>query len=128
MKKNPFTGLLYGWIIIFGSLFLMGVIFALILSMTAMNEASLNWVSLIVVLIILFIGGIVAGAKGKQKGWVIGGIIGIGFTFFTFVVQYLGYEEGFSMNQIFLHMGYILAAILGGITGVNVSNNAKSAS
>lgn len=122
MESKPFIGMLYGWIVILGSIFIMSIILTFIFRMTAMTEVSLTWITLAIGLIILFIGGIVAGIKGKQKGWVIGGAVGIGFTLFTFIVQYLGYHEPFSISQFMYHIGYIFAATIGGVLGVNMSS------
>ncbi|WP_010531103.1 TIGR04086 family membrane protein [Lentibacillus jeotgali] len=119
MQKQQFIGLLYGWIIILGLLLLTSIILAFLLRFTGMNEMTLSWITLAVGLISLFIGGIVAGVKGKEKGWVIGTITGAGFTLFTFLVQYLGYQQGFSLEQSLHHAGFILAALLGGVIGVN---------
>ncbi|HLR62583.1 MAG TPA: TIGR04086 family membrane protein [Lentibacillus sp.] len=120
MQKQQFVALLYGWIIILGLLLLTSIILALLLQLTGLNEMTLSWITLAVGLISLFIGGIVAGVKGKEKGWVIGAITGAGFTLFTFLVQYLGYQQGFSLEQSIHHAGFILAALLGGVIGVNM--------
>jgi len=126
MESKPFSGLLYGWIVIFGSIFLTSIILTFILKMTSMSEAGLTWISFGLGLIILFIGGIVAGVKGKQKGWIIGGAVGVGFTLFTFIVQYLGYHESFSLGQFVHHIGYILAATVGGVIGVNTQSTKEA--
>ncbi|TFJ94009.1 TIGR04086 family membrane protein [Lentibacillus salicampi] len=120
MRKQQFVALLYGWIIILGLLLLTSIFLAFLLRFTAMNEVTLSWITLAVGLVSLFVGGIVAGVKGKEKGWVIGAITGAGFTLFTFLVQYLGYQQGFSLDQSLHHAGFILAALLGGVIGVNV--------
>lgn len=126
MESKPFIGLLYGWIVILGSIFITSIILTFILMMTTMSESRLTWVSLGLGLIILFTGGIVAGIKGKQKGWIIGGAVGVGFTLFTFIVQFLGYHEPFSLNQSLHHAGYILAAMAGGVIGVNKSSTKQA--
>jgi len=120
VRKQQFVALLYGWIITLGLLLLTSIILAFLLQFTAMDETTLSWITLAVGLISLFIGGIVAGVKGKEKGWVIGAATGAGFTLFTFLVQYLGYQQGFSLEQSLHHAGFILAALLGGAIGVNV--------
>lgn len=120
MQKQQFIALLYGWIVILGLVLLTSFLLALLLRFTAMNETILSWVTLAVGLISLFIGGIVAGVKSKQKGWIIGCMTGLGFTLFTFLVQYLGYKNGFTLEQTFHHMGYVLAALIGGVFGVNM--------
>ncbi|WP_245799260.1 TIGR04086 family membrane protein [Virgibacillus siamensis] len=113
---------MYGWIVILGLILLTSVILALLLRFTGMDGAALSWSTLIAGLISLFIGGIVSGIKSKQRGWVIGGITGLGFTVFTFLIQYLGYEQAFSLEQTLHHLGYILAALVGGVIGVNVTS------
>lgn len=120
MRRQQFIALMYGWIVVLGLILLTSIILALLLRFTAMEETTLSWVTLIVGLISLFTGGIVAGVKGKHKGWVIGSITGLGFTLFTFLVQYLGYQQAFSLEQSFHHIGFILAALIGGVIGVNV--------
>lgn len=120
MKGQQFVALMYGWIVVFGLVLLSSVILALFLRLTSFNEATLSWVTLCVGLITLFIGGFIAGLKGQTKGWIIGATVGIGFTIFTFCVQYLGYKQTFTLNQSLHHLAYILAALVGGIVGVNL--------
>ncbi|GGJ83985.1 hypothetical protein GCM10007063_03060 [Lentibacillus kapialis] len=120
MRKQQFVALLYGWIIILGLLLLTSIILAFFLQFTGLNEMTLSWITLAVGLISLFIGGVIAGVKGKEKGWIIGVITGAGFTLFVFLVQYLGYQQGFSLEQTLHHAGFILAALLGGVIGVNM--------
>ncbi|MFD2630958.1 TIGR04086 family membrane protein [Oceanobacillus kapialis] len=121
MKRQQFTALLFGWIIVLGLILLSSFILALLLRFSTFNEPALTWVTLVIGLISLFIGGLVAGAKSKAKGWVIGAFTGLGFTLFTFLVQYLGYQVGFSMEQIIHHTAYILVALFGGMVGVNIA-------
>ncbi|WP_106497039.1 TIGR04086 family membrane protein [Lentibacillus sp. Marseille-P4043] len=120
MKKQQFIALMYGWIVILGLILLTSFVLGLLLRFTSMDETTLSWVSLAVGLIALFIGGIVAGVKGKKKGWVIGAITGLGFTLFTFLVQYLGYQQTFSLEQSLHHAGFVAAALVGGVIGVNI--------
>ncbi|AVQ99497.1 membrane protein [Oceanobacillus picturae] len=121
MNKQQFTALLYGWIIVLGLILLASFILALLLRFSTFNEPALTWVTLVIGLISLFIGGMVAGAKSKAKGWIIGALTGMGFTLFTFLVQYLGYQVGFSMEQTIHHTAYILVALFGGVIGVNIT-------
>lgn len=123
MRSQQFIGLLYGWVIILSLIFIASISLALLLRFSTFNEPTLSWVTLIIGLICLFIGGLVAGVKGRKKGWLIGGLTGMGFTLFTFLVQYLGYQQGFSLEQSLHHTGFIAAALLGGIIGVNVMTN-----
>ncbi|MFC4558929.1 TIGR04086 family membrane protein [Virgibacillus kekensis] len=121
MRRQQFIALMYGWIVILGLILLTSIILAFLLRFTGMDEATLSWVTLAAGIISLFTGGIVAGVKGKQKGWIIGSVTGLGFTLFTFLVQYLGYQQGFSLEQSLHHAGFVLASLVGGVIGVNVS-------
>ncbi|WP_430785049.1 TIGR04086 family membrane protein [Virgibacillus flavescens] len=125
MRKQQFIALAYGWIVILGLVFIVSIILALLLKFTPLNEPTLSWVTLVVGLLTLFIGGIVAGTKSRKKGWLIGGLTGLGFTLFTFAVQYLGYQQGFSIEQSLNHLGYILVALVGGVIGVNAVGEVK---
>ena len=120
MKKQQFIALMYGWLVVFGLIFIASIALALLLRFTTFNEPTLSWVTLVIGFISLFIGGIIAGVKGKAKGWIIGGFTGLGFTLFIFLVQYLGYQQMFSLEQSIHHLGYILAALFGGVIGVNI--------
>ncbi|WP_053074989.1 TIGR04086 family membrane protein [Ornithinibacillus californiensis] len=123
MRNQQFTALLYGWIVILGLILVSSMAIALLLRFSSFSEPATDWVTLVIGLISLFIGGAVAGAKGKQKGWMIGIMTGLGFTVFTFLVQYLGYQVGFTLQQAIHHFFYILAALFGGAVGVNIASN-----
>lgn len=119
MQKNQLTALLYGWIVVLGIILLSSVVLALVLQFTAFDEPGLKWTTLIIGILALFLGGITAGAK-EIKGWLIGTTIGLGFTLLIFLVQYLGYQQGFSLEQSIHHLGFLAAALVGGIIGVNL--------
>lgn len=123
MKNQKVTGILYGWIIIFILMLITSMILALFLRFTTFNESTLTWISYPLGLTALFIGGFVAGIKSKEKGWITGITIGIGFTFLVFLVQYLGYKQIFSLQQSLHHLGFIFSSLIGGVLGVNVIGN-----
>lgn len=123
MNRNQWTALLYGWVALFGILIISSFILALLLNFTEFSESTLSLVTLIIGILALFIGGLIAGLKGKNKGWLIGTMIGVGFTLLIFLVQYLGYQQGFSLKQTAYHSLYLGVALLGGIIGVNLSSN-----
>jgi len=126
MKNKQLLALFYGWIFVFTIIFVSSIVIALLLRFTTFNEPTLSWVTLIIGLIALFIGGIVAGLRSKARGWMIGVMIGLGFTLIIFFIQYLGYKQSFSLGQSLHHVGYILSALLGGILGVNMVDNERS--
>ncbi len=73
--------------------------------------------------IAMFFGGAMSGAKAKERGWIAGATTALLFTLLTFLIQYLGYDNGFTAEQYIHHGGYVLIAALGGIIGVNLSSN-----
>lgn len=122
MKKQSIA-LIYGWIFILAFILIGSFVLALILQFTTISSSMLSWVAFAVGLLGLFVGGLVTGVKGKQKGWIYGGITGAGFTLFIFLVQFLGFQNGFSLEQIIHHAAFILAAMFGGMIGVNLLSN-----
>jgi len=73
--------------------------------------------------IALFGGGFLSGGKRKEKGWLIGGITGLIYSFVVFLFQYLGYDRLFNGEQLIYHTCYTLIAMMGGILGVNIATN-----
>lgn len=120
-SKNYGSAVLFGIIAIFVMLIVSSFIFSLILRFTSTQESSLGVITTAITFITLFAGGFIAGGKGKEKGWLIGGLTGIGYTLIIFLFQYLGYDSLFSMEQVIYHVCFILTAMMGGILGVNMS-------
>lgn len=122
MNTKQVVALSYGWIVSFSFIFLASIILALLLRFTTFDPSSLAGLTLVIGIIALFFGGIIAGIKGKEKGWIIGFMTGVGFSALVFLVQYLGYKQGFSAVQSLYHVGYITAALVGGVIGVNLTS------
>lgn len=125
MRSKIVTGMLYGWTVIIVLMLLTSMILALFLRFTTFNEATLTWLSYPLGLFALFIGGFVAGIKSKKNGWITGIVVGGGFTVLVFLVQYLGYKQGFSLQQALHHLGFIFASLIGGVLGVNMIGSQK---
>ncbi len=124
-SKNFGNAVLYGVITVFLFAIVSSVIFSLILRFTPTSEGSLQFVITGVSFITLFLGGFVSGGKGKQKGWLVGGLTGIVYTTIIFLFQFLGMDSLFSFEEIVYHVCYILTAMMGGILGVNLSTTSK---
>ena len=114
--------ILYGLAFIFAIIFIVGFVLSLILRFSNITEQSLQWTTLIITFIALFIGGFIAGGKGKESGWMLGGITGLSFVIIVFLIQYLGFDASIKLTQLLYHLAYIVTAALGGIIGGNVSN------
>lgn len=113
--------IIFGLIFIFVTIFIVGFVLSLLLQFTNLTEQSLNWVTAMITFLAIFIGGFIAGGKGKETGWILGGLTGFGFVLIIFLIQFLGFNSNYELNQLIYHIAYILTAALGGIIGVNVS-------
>lgn len=125
-SKSFGTAVLYGMIFIFLFAALCSIIFAFILRFTSIRESSLQYVITAASFIGLFGGGFLSGGKRKQKGWLIGGLIGLLYSLIVFLFQFLGHDRLFDGEQLVYHTCYTLIAMMGGILGVNMSSSSKS--
>ena len=125
VAKLRITALLYGWIAVLGIMLFASLVLSFLLRFTSLGASTLNWTTVIISLIALFAGGLIAGIKGKDKGWILGIFTGLGFTLFVLLYQYLGYNTGFSTSQFIHHGGFLVAALIGGVLGVNISSNSE---
>lgn len=117
--------MVYGVIAIFTIVIVSSLLLSLLLRFTSVQESSLTWVILGVSFIALFAGGFVSGGKGKERGWLIGGGTGVLYSIIVFLVQFLGYDATFSTEQLMYHVGFLAAAIIGGIFGVNMTTPSR---
>ncbi|MEH7251997.1 TIGR04086 family membrane protein [Neobacillus niacini] len=122
-SKSFGTAILYGLIFIFLFAIVSSTIFSLILKFTSVRENSLQYVITAISFIGLFGGGFLSGGKRKQKGWLIGGLTGLIYSFIVLLSQYLGYDRLFDIEQFIYHVCYTLIAMMGGILGVNIATN-----
>jgi putative membrane protein (TIGR04086 family) len=126
-SKSFGTSVLYGLIFIFLFAAFSSLIFSFILRFTSVREISLQYIITVISFIGLFGGGFLSGGKGKQKGWLIGGLTGLIYSLIVFLFQYLGYDRLFTSEQIIYHICYTLIAMMGGILGVNMASNSRTA-
>lgn len=122
-NRGIFTSMLYGVITILVIILSVSFIISLLLRFTNLTESSFSWVIIIFTFIALLVGGFVSGGKSKQKGWMVGAGTGLFYSLLVFLVQYLGYNTTFTMEQYLFHAGFLLTAVIGGIVGVNVVRN-----
>lgn len=121
-SKNVGGAILFGIIAVFLLAIFSSLIFSLLLKFTTLQESSLQFGVSAISFVSLFIGGFISGGKGKQKGWLLGGLTGLIYSLIILLFQYLGYDRLFNLEQIIYHTCYILTAMMGGILGVNMSN------
>ncbi|WP_396021277.1 TIGR04086 family membrane protein [Bacillus sp. S/N-304-OC-R1] len=119
--------MLFGIIAVFLLAIISSLIFSLLLRFTSLQESSLKFIITAISFVSLFIGGFVSGGKGKQKGWLLGGLTGLIYSIIIFLFQYLGKDSVFDVEQIIYHTCFMLTAMMGGILGVNMSSKTRSA-
>ncbi|MGM7702159.1 TIGR04086 family membrane protein [Pseudalkalibacillus sp. Hm43] len=123
MSRRMITAMGFGLVVVLAIIMCSSFLLSLLLRFTSLTEHSLTWVILGLSILALFIGGMVSGKKGKEKGWILGAGTGLLFSVVVFLVQYLGYQVQFDPEQYLYHLGYLLASALGGVMGVNLSSH-----
>ncbi|WAA10265.1 TIGR04086 family membrane protein [Fervidibacillus albus] len=117
---------LYGLGTIYVIAALFSLLFSLLLRFTSLQENEIGYGITIISFIAIFFGGMIAGGKGKEKGWFLGVLTGLSYTLLNFLFQYLGFDAFFSMEQMVYYTLFIITAMIGGIIGVNsIGNRSK---
>ncbi len=75
-SKNIGSAVLIGTIAIFILAIISSVLFAFLLRFTSLQESSVQFIITALSFISIFMGGFISGGKGKQKGWMVGGLTG----------------------------------------------------
>lgn len=120
MNQRLFNSALYGILTILILVIVASFISSMLLRFTSMQEGNFTWILLGFSFLAVFCGGFISGGRSGQKGWLAGATTAILYSVVIFLVQYLGYNQGFDTQQLAVHSGYVIVAILGGIFGVNV--------
>src|SRR5699024_11316890 len=110
MKKMSMS-IMYGVSLIFILGACISLFFSLIFQFTNTEEMAVQTVTTILSYIVVFIGGIVCGGKGKSKGWLIGGLTGTTYALIIFLFQYLGFNQLFTWEQALYYGCYIITAM-----------------
>ncbi|MCP8616986.1 TIGR04086 family membrane protein [Salirhabdus salicampi] len=125
MMTQRFTALLFGWVTVFALMLVSSFILALIIRFAELQATTLHWVTFGLGILYLFLGGLFAGVKGKEKGWILGGLTGLGYSLFILLYQFLAHNHIFHGQQWIYHGLFILVAAFGGIFGVNLMKSDK---
>lgn len=121
MASEWMKGLVYGLIAILLVMFASSFILSLFLKFTSTEESSIEWLVITCSVLAFFIGGITAGKKGQENGWLLGVMTALSFTVLAFLLQYLGLETIFTVKQWITHLGFVVVTIFGAIIGVNTA-------
>ncbi len=119
--RNLFSSAFFGLAIIYAFVAIVSLLFSLLLRFTSLQENDFQLAITIISFIVLFIGGFIAGGKGKEKGWLIGIIMGLLYTLINFSFQYLGHDTPITLNQLIYYLCFNLTIMMGAILGVNIA-------
>jgi putative membrane protein (TIGR04086 family) len=125
-SKNIGNSVLYGTIAILVLAVVSSFLFSTLLRFTSIQESSIQWVITALSFVSIFAGGFISGGKGKEKGWLLGGLTGLAYSVIIFLFQLLGFDSLFDFEQVVYHICYILIAMMGGILGVNLRGKPKT--
>ncbi|TCP32261.1 putative membrane protein (TIGR04086 family) [Scopulibacillus darangshiensis] len=120
MTRRLFTAACYGMITSFIIIIISALVLATLLKLTTISESSVNLMPTIISFTALFIGGLIAGVKMKEKGLMIGAVTGILYCFLIFAVKFLGFDNSGSSQQYLFYGANIVVTALGGAIGVNL--------
>jgi putative membrane protein (TIGR04086 family) len=112
-----FTGVLISYILTLGFF----IIYALLLTFTAVSELTLPTLTLLITIIGIVLSGALSARRTTSKGWLNGGIAGILYVTImlilgTFFVKELGPTSSWAVKYAW---GAVLGA-LGGMIGINL--------
>ena len=120
------TSLLFGLVSIFILQLISSLLFSFIFRYTDIVESSISWIITTISFLTILIGGLIAGGKSGEKGWIIGGIMGFLFSTIVYMIQISLAHKGFAASQWTFHAGFLLIAMLGGMFGVNMNKMRNS--
>ncbi|GGH85787.1 putative membrane protein (TIGR04086 family) [Pullulanibacillus pueri] len=121
MSKRVVQATSYGMITAFILILIVALIFATLFRFTALDEFSIGQLPLLIIsFCALFIGGLISGAKLKEKGLMIGAITGLTYSLFIYLILFLGYDRHLGLDQYLTILVNVIVTGMGGILGVNL--------
>ncbi|MDD3821810.1 MAG: TIGR04086 family membrane protein [Bacilli bacterium] len=78
-----------------------------------------SYLKFLLVIIIVFIGGIKIGKKAQKKGWLEGLKLGLILTFLIFLFSYLGLKTNINLKSFIYYLIIISTTTLGGMFGIS---------
>ncbi|MFD2637587.1 TIGR04086 family membrane protein [Piscibacillus salipiscarius] len=109
-----------GVVAVIGLMLLGSLIIALIVNFMDFSKSGFQWLSFIVSVLILMVGGFIGGRKTEEKGWLTGAIVGVIYIIGIMLYQFLAQNSWIYSNQMLYFLIFVLAAVVGGMFGVNL--------
>lgn len=83
------------------------------------ENSSINYLKLVIVLLSMLIGGIYIGSKASKKGWLEGIKVGLEVIILLFLISYLGFDKGISIKTVVYYFLILTSSMLGSMIGIN---------
>ena len=74
---------------------------------------------ILIPIISLFIGGIQIGKRSKNKGWLEGLKLGLIFSMFLLIFNFLAFSNSFKLKYLLFYLIIIISSIFGSMIGIN---------
>ncbi len=102
------------------------LISALLLTYTALPEASIPFITILAAVVSTVLAGTVAARGAKSKGYLVGSVAGIGYALLLYLLSFL-FAGGlyFNMYILILLVIGLFGGAFGGILGINISVGKK---
>ncbi|WP_280768615.1 TIGR04086 family membrane protein [Salipaludibacillus daqingensis] len=113
------SSVLYGVLTIFILVIGASLISSLILRFSNVSESSFFWILVGFSFVAMFIGGFISGGRSGERGWFAGTLTALIYSVIVLFTQFLSFDQWFDTQQMGMHAGYMVAAIFGGMIGVN---------
>lgn len=117
MKYLKNISISFIWII--SSIIILSFLTTLFNYFNIISDKILPIINIIIPIISLFIGGIKIGNKSKTKGYIEGLKLGIIFSIFLIIFNYLALDVSFKFKYILFYIILITCSIFGSIIGIN---------
>lgn len=120
-EKSNFTRIIQGILIAIIITLICLTIYSALLTYTNISENTITPVVLVISGISILIGSSIATRKLKKQGMVNGGIIGLIYILFIYLLSsILSAEFGLNTSSIIMIIVCIITGMIGGIVGINV--------
>lgn len=84
---------------------------------------TINILEIIIIIISMFLGGYKLGQKSNKKGYIEGIKLGIIFSIFLVIFNYLAFDNPFKIKYLLFYIILIASSSLGSMIGINKKNN-----
>lgn len=116
-------GILYGIVTILVLMFLSSLVISLLIKFTDFSSSTLTWTTFVVSIIVLMIGGFVAGKMSFDKGWLTGLLTAFIYIGGVILFQFLAYDYWLADRQFTYFLIFCVSSVTGSMFGVNFSRN-----